>query len=568
MVYRRLNVPDSDPFMDLDQIYEPTIQKASATSILVNISMIGVVGTPTTYIVKYQKMTNYTTTDGAVQTQTSASNGITVSGLTTGSLYKIITQLQNASGYGKTMEVFYQLSASEEVPAKSGSSKNVGDKVSASSFLTITVPERTSDTAKKNKYSFAYSNFDSIQLGTYVNSTVGLDKFERPSRSYSPGYYSFGTSIVFDPLLQYKAQGAGIGFFLNSSNDAGYFVTIETTATAAASKTSPVKIFKLESKQIKKLADSQQGNRATLDELLAGKTYYIDVKVKIEGFSVKITAYINGFKIEATDTTTGSSNNQILYPTTKVALLGVQGTSKFDYVYADTIDINKYNSDYLDLNLYNGQLADDFLDASYGDLLYNFSNEGLDSTKKPKTFEEFGTVVRELRKEKIIFGNPPSIPVKWTTGANRLTKILAETKDNFKSEVLVLNNSSISVPLSDRGVNQLSIFGYDIGFSGDIEYTTSPAAEYSNTEPVIFQSSWLQNQKDVKSLAEWIKGRVVNKAKIVTMTVFGNPLISVGDIITVNYPYQGFTTSQKIIIVKVSQRFERGLETQIVGRTL
>jgi len=55
MVYRRLNVPDSDPFMDLDQIYEPTIQKASATSILVNISMIGVVGTPTTYIVKYQK---------------------------------------------------------------------------------------------------------------------------------------------------------------------------------------------------------------------------------------------------------------------------------------------------------------------------------------------------------------------------------------------------------------------------------------------------------------------------------------------------------------------------------
>ena len=52
------------------------------------------------------------------------------------------------------------------------------------------------------------------------------------------------------------------------------------------------------------------------------------------------------------------------------------------------------------------------------------------------------------------------------------------------------------------------------------------------------------------------------------MTIFGNPLISVGDIITVNYPYQGFTTSQKIIIVKVSQRFERGLETQIVGRTL
>jgi len=52
------------------------------------------------------------------------------------------------------------------------------------------------------------------------------------------------------------------------------------------------------------------------------------------------------------------------------------------------------------------------------------------------------------------------------------------------------------------------------------------------------------------------------------MKVFGNPLISVGDIITVDYSYQGFTSTQKIIVVKVSQRYQGGLETEIVGRTL
>jgi hypothetical protein len=59
--------------------------------------------------------------------------------------------------------------------------------------------------------------------------------------------------------------------------------------------------------------------------------------------------------------------------------------------------------------------------------------------------------------------------------------------------------------LSDQNVNQLSVFGTTIGFSGEIQYSTSPAAEYSTTEPVIFQSTWLQNQDDVKSLADWIK---------------------------------------------------------------
>ncbi len=52
------------------------------------------------------------------------------------------------------------------------------------------------------------------------------------------------------------------------------------------------------------------------------------------------------------------------------------------------------------------------------------------------------------------------------------------------------------------------------------------------------------------------------------MKIFGNPLISVGDIITIDYPYQDLTVEQKIIVVKVSQRYQGGLETEITGRTL
>jgi hypothetical protein len=52
------------------------------------------------------------------------------------------------------------------------------------------------------------------------------------------------------------------------------------------------------------------------------------------------------------------------------------------------------------------------------------------------------------------------------------------------------------------------------------------------------------------------------------MTVFGNPLLSVGDIITVKYPYQKLTGNEKIIITSISQEYLDGLTTTITGRTI
>lgn len=557
------NLLDGGGSPNLQQLFNPNIVKASATSVTVTISMIGVTGTPTSYIVKYQRMLNDTTTAESELTQTSATNGVTLTGLVQNSLYKITTQLTNATTTGNTVQVLYKLSPAEEDPYKIGNQKNVGDKITAKSFLTITGGEQ-----RDNEYTYAYRTFESIQLPSSTNQSIGEGAFNRTVKNYSVGYYSFGTSIIFEPLIKYKPQGAAIGLFFDQDKSSGYFVSLETSATAAASNTSPVKIFKLENKQIKKLIDSQKGNRTTLDQLFAGSVYNVDVKVKIENKTVTITAYVNGFKVEASDTTSASTKNEILDPTKKVALVGISGTSMFDYVYADTINATNYDKDYQTLNFYNGQFSGDFLDLAYGDMLYNASNEDVDMQSKENAFDEFGTVVREMARKKVTFSSAPAVPIRWTTGANKLINIIGQNSDNFKSDVIVLNNSSITVPLSDKGVNQLSIFGNTIGFSGEIEYSTSPASEYSATEPVIFESTWLQNVKDVESLAQWIKGRVVNKSKIVNMSIFGNPLISVGDIITIDYSYQGFTSSQKLIIVRATQRYEGGLQTDIVARTL
>ena len=52
------------------------------------------------------------------------------------------------------------------------------------------------------------------------------------------------------------------------------------------------------------------------------------------------------------------------------------------------------------------------------------------------------------------------------------------------------------------------------------------------------------------------------------MQVFGNPLVSVGDIITINYPSNSLDGTQKFVVMNVSNSFNEGLETSITARTL
>jgi len=78
----------------------------------------------------------------------------------------------------------------------------------------------------------------------------------------------------------------------------------------------------------------------------------------------------------------------------------------------------------------------------------------------------------------------------------------------------------------------------------------------------------LQNLSDVEALGQWIKSNIVNKGKTVSMEVFGNPLISVGDIVSIKYTYQGLAGTEKFIVLSVQHNYNEGLSTSIVCRTL
>ena len=434
------------------------------------------------------------------------------------------------------------------------------------SFLTLS----NNNTSTKS-YCLASRSFPAITNASYTNTSITEEGNTISVKTYSPArHYSFGTSMFIQPDLtvtdgKYPRQGGGLGFFLNSAGTSGYFVLVETTASAAASSQKTVKIVRMKNGVFTTIADSQKTDPTTLAGIFANKSYAIDVKVKINNKDIVINAYINGFKITAKETAT-VANGGLIDQSNRVGLIShlPNGKAIFDYVYGIDMSDKKYDDSQERVNIYQGQFSNDFLEIAYGDILYN---DGEDSILKTSV-DEFGTVVREIVKTSIKFDSRPAYPLKWATGLNKFVKVLGSKISNFGGEAYVLNNTSTTIPLADGSYNSFQVYGNTLGQSGQLEYSTDESEDYSNKEPVIFESSWLQTESDVKALADWIKKKVINRGKIVNLVIFGNPILSVGDIVTVKYPYQGMSGTEKLIITAVSHSYNQGLETTISCRTL
>jgi hypothetical protein len=154
-------------------------------------------------------------------------------------------------------------------------------------------------------------------------------------------------------------------------------------------------------------------------------------------------------------------------------------------------------------------------------------------------------------------------------GGNKQVTVLDSKMQPFGAEVYVLNNTSTFVPLHDNQYSTFSVIGNEINKSGQIEYSIDDATEMATKEPLIFQSTWIQSEGDAKSLATWIKGSILNKNKVISLDIFGNPLITPGDIVTINYPLQELTTaSGKYIVVDVQLEFSEGVTTRVTCRAI
>lgn len=404
----------------------------------------------------------------------------------------------------------------------------------------------TNNSKNKNSYSVAMKDFGISKTSTH---------------------YAFGTGMFFPANVNGIEASGGIGFFVDNSGMNGYYVSMQTTANLKVISDDEVKIFKVVNGKKIILSDSQDSANTSVNGVVGAKNYKVDIKVKTTATTNIIDVYINNFKISAVDTNAANTTDPtklILNPTSKVAMFSSLNSTSFDYIYATPIDENQYKTGIMQ-NVYNGQFASTTLDFLYGEkVLSNFDKIDIPNGR----IEEFGTVARELRKVSIKYSERPGYPLYSSVGINKYVQVLGSRLTSFGAEIYLLNNAGTYVPVDDGQLHSFTVIGNYVVPTGQHEYVDSEINKFSSPEPAIFESMWIQNESDAKKLSEWIKTQWSKQQMIVSMEVFGNPLISVGDVITINYPDNNLDGSGKFIVTNVNLSYDEGLATTIVARSI
>jgi hypothetical protein len=146
--------------------------------------------------------------------------------------------------------------------------------------------------------------------------------------------------------------------------------------------------------------------------------------------------------------------------------------------------------------------------------------------------------------------------------------VLGQKLSSFGAELYVINNAGVFTPLDDGNLSSFTVVGNYIVQSGQQEYSEKLANEFSNQEPVAFQSTWIQNEDDAKSLSKWIKNQWSKQQQVLNIEIFSNPLLSIGDIVSVKYTNNNLDGTGKFVVTNVSQNYSEGLGTSITVRSI
>ena len=138
----------------------------------------------------------------------------------------------------------------------------------------------------------------------------------------------------------------------------------------------------------------------------------------------------------------------------------------------------------------------------------------------------------------------------------------------FRARMAIANNSPNMVFLHKESdeLNQFTInfnlWTHEIVAPSDPEIIDRVIDPSNLSEVVQIDSEWIQSKDAAYKMLKVIEMGLEGFSKDVTLEIFGNPLIQIGDIITFSYTLNGIS-QQKYVVQSVSHSFSQGLTTRI-----
>jgi len=138
----------------------------------------------------------------------------------------------------------------------------------------------------------------------------------------------------------------------------------------------------------------------------------------------------------------------------------------------------------------------------------------------------------------------------------------------FRAKMAIANNSSNLVFLHkeaddlDQFTINLNLWTHEIVAPSDPAILEEVIDPSNISEVAQLDSEWIQSKQAAKRMLKVISMGIEGFSKTVSLNIFGNPLIQVGDIITLTYTLNGIS-SQRYFVSSVSHSFEQGLNTRL-----
>lgn len=139
----------------------------------------------------------------------------------------------------------------------------------------------------------------------------------------------------------------------------------------------------------------------------------------------------------------------------------------------------------------------------------------------------------------------------------------------FRARMAIANNSPHMVFLSKesdeviRVAINLNLWTHEIVAPSDPEIIEAIIDPANISEVIQIDSEWIQSKNAANKMLKLVQMGIDGFSKTVSLEIFGNPLIQVGDIITLTYSLNGIN-SQRYLVHSVSQSFDSGLSTRLV----
>lgn len=158
------------------------------------------------------------------------------------------------------------------------------------------------------------------------------------------------------------------------------------------------------------------------------------------------------------------------------------------------------------------------------------------------------------KKKKLISENSLSYSSILNTGYRAKFAIA-----NSSPHLVFLNSEANQTNNFDINLN---LYTNEIIAPADTELVEYTIDQSNAAEVVQMDAEWIQSKEAAEKTLKLIQQGLEGFSKDVSLEIFGNPLIQVGDILTLSYSLNGIS-QQKYVVHSVSQSFSKGLSTSL-----